>query len=101
MGRIIIFLLLISVTTTNAQNFKFGKVSKEELEEKQHPLEPEANAAVLYKSENISFVFSASEGFEQVREVYERIKIYNKEGFDWATKKVRLLKILSITGQLK
>ena len=63
MGRIIVFLLLISVTK-NAQNFKFGKVSKEELEEKQHPLEPEANAAVLYKSENISFVFSASEGFE-------------------------------------
>lgn len=89
MGRIIIFLLLISVTTTNAQNFKFGKVSKEELEEKQHPLEPEANAAVLYKSENISFVFSASEGFEQVREVYERIKIYNKEGYDYATKELK------------
>ena len=90
MGRIIIILLLISTVTTKAQNFKFGKVSKEEVEEKQHPLEPEANAAVLYKSEEINFDFSTIEGFEQTRKVHERIKIYNKEGYDYATKKLKL-----------
>ena len=75
MGRIIIILLLISTVTTKAQNFKFGKVSKEEVEEKQHPLELEANAAVLYKSEEIAFDFSTIEGFEQTRKVHERIII--------------------------
>ena len=89
MKKLIILLLLTSVTTTQAQNFNFGKVSKEELEETQHPLEPEANAAVLYKSENVFFMFSKQEGFTQVREVSKRIKIYNKEGYDYATEKLR------------
>lgn len=85
-----LILLLLFVSVSRAQDFKFGKVSKEELQEKEHPTDPSANAAVLYKNENISFTFSQSNGFTQQREVHERIKIYNKEGYDWATKKVFL-----------
>jgi hypothetical protein len=40
--------------------------------------------------EEISFFFSSNEGFMQQRKVHERIKIYKKDGFDWATKKVYL-----------
>ena len=82
-------LLLILTVATNAQNYKYGKVSEGEILEKSHPLEPNADAAVLYKSEKIYFVY-ASDGFNQMREVHERIKIYNKEGFDWATKRIVL-----------
>ncbi len=32
-----------------AQNYKFGKVSKEELLQKQHPTDPSADAAILYQ----------------------------------------------------
>ncbi|WP_299338255.1 DUF3857 domain-containing protein [uncultured Psychroserpens sp.] len=78
------------VWTTPAQNFKFGKVSKEELNQKQHPSDSTASAAVLYKNENIYFFFTGDKGFEQHREVYKRIKIYNKEGYDWATHKILL-----------
>lgn len=88
------FLILLALLTTNAlcaQNFKFGKVSKEELTEKVHPKDSSANAAVLYKNETISFSYSKSEGtFVQQRQVHERIKIYNKEGFDYATEEVYL-----------
>jgi hypothetical protein len=82
-----VFLVCLSI---NAQDFKFGKVSEGELKETVHPLDSSANAAVLYKNEKIRFEYRQGLGFNQIREVHERIKIYNKEGFDWATKKVRL-----------
>ena len=74
-----------------AQDYKYGKVSKEELAEKVHPIDASANAVVLYRNEDISFVYT-QDGFIQEREVHERIKIYNREGYNWATKKVYLYK---------
>ena len=88
--HLLIVLFFLSFGYTNAQNFKFGKVSEQELAEKLNPLDSTANATVLYKSEKINFDYRRGEGFVQIREIHERIKIYNKEGFDWATKKVRL-----------
>jgi len=84
------FILFFSFNIVQAQNYKFGKVSKEELEEKFNPNDITANATVLYKKEEIKFEFKKERGFVQVRKVHERIKIYNKKGFDWATKKVIL-----------
>ncbi|WP_299128027.1 transglutaminase domain-containing protein [uncultured Winogradskyella sp.] len=84
--------LIFLVCFCNAQNFKFGKVSKEELQKKAHVKDTSANATVLYKSEDIYFVYTQTDGFVQHRIIHERIKIYNKEGFDWATKKVYLYK---------
>src|SRR5690606_15734582 len=85
-----------------AQDFKFGKVSKEEVLEKSHPIDKEANAAVLYRSVNTRYEYSANEGFTLVTDVYERIKIYNKEGFNWASKELLYYKNLrneeKITG---
>lgn len=89
--RIYIAVILLLVTCNlQAQNFKFGKVSKTELAEKSHPKDSSAHAAVLFKKESIRFDYLKGEGFIQVRSVSERIKIYDKEGFAWATKKIRL-----------
>jgi hypothetical protein len=71
-----------------AQDYKYGKVSKEELLEKFYPLDSSANAAVLYKNRKTYFEYKQNEGFMVITEIHERIKIYNKEGFDWATKKI-------------
>jgi len=76
--------------TSVAQNYKFGKVSKEELLQKEHPSEPSAEAAILYRETHSNFEYSSDSGFYMVTDVFERIKIYNKEGFDWATKEVDL-----------
>ncbi|GGI55777.1 DUF3857 domain-containing protein [Winogradskyella haliclonae] len=84
--------LMAFVTITKAQDYKFGKVSKEELQEKVHPIDSSANAAVLFKDEKVSFLFTQNQGFMQQREVHERIKIYNKEGYEWATHKINLYK---------
>jgi transglutaminase-like putative cysteine protease len=80
--------MLIFVLNTAAQDFRYGKVSEEELLEKQHPKDPEVNAAVLYKNQKVYYDYNASNGFTLITEVHERVKIYNKEGFEWATKKL-------------
>ncbi len=84
---LLLFLLSFSI---QSQNYKFGKVSKEELEESFNPKDSIANATVLYKREQIRFDYQQGKGFSQIREVHERIKIYNKEGYKWATKRIRL-----------
>ncbi|TBV24976.1 hypothetical protein DMZ43_13965 [Meridianimaribacter sp. CL38] len=86
---VIIFLLFIG-QLTYCQNYKFGKVSEEELLETQHPEYPEATAAILYKKQKIMFDYIQGKGFIQSTEIQERIKIYNKEGFDYATKMISL-----------
>ena len=80
---ILSFLILSS--TTYAQNYKFGKVSKSEVAQKQHDKDPDANAAILYKYQRTYYDYKQNTGFFVVTEYHERIKIYNKDGFDWAT----------------
>lgn len=77
---------------SNAQDFKFGKVSKEELLEKSHPLDKDANAAILFRNVETYYDYSPNKGFTLITNVHERIKIYNKEGFDWATREINYYK---------
>ncbi|WP_370392321.1 DUF3857 and transglutaminase domain-containing protein [uncultured Winogradskyella sp.] len=86
---LIIFFLGFSLTSFS-QNYKFGKVSKAEVEEALYPLDSNANAAILYKKEYINFDFIKGEGWQQTRTVHKRIKIYNKEGYKWATHELLL-----------
>ncbi|WP_439151577.1 transglutaminase domain-containing protein [Winogradskyella sp.] len=81
-----------SLASIYGQNYDFGKVSKSELQEKYYPTDSTANAAILYRNEEVRFTFNQNDGFSQEREVHVRIKIYDKEGFDWATHKVYLYK---------
>ena len=73
-----------------AQDYKFGKVSKEEILQKEHPVDPTAEAAILYREVHTNFEFSTSSGFYMVTDVFERVKMYTKKGFDWASKVVEL-----------
>ncbi|PQJ71758.1 DUF3857 and transglutaminase domain-containing protein [Polaribacter butkevichii] len=88
MKKITIALLLLSQLSLFAQDYKFGKVSKEELEEKYYPLDSTADAAYLYRERRTYYNFIKNEGFQLVTKIHERIKIYTKEGFDMATKPV-------------
>ncbi|AUP80125.1 DUF3857 domain-containing protein [Flavivirga eckloniae] len=88
---LVLFSLCFTLTAF-AQNYKFGKVSEEELEEKFNPLDSSASATYLYKYRKTYFRYDQSEGFKLITEIQERLKIYNKDGFDYATKKVRLHK---------
>ncbi len=87
--NLLTLILLFVFSFTNAQEFKLGKVSIAELEEKQHPKDPSAAAAILFKKGEVKFRYSDTEGFEVVTVVQTRIKIYKKEGYDWANQEVR------------
>lgn len=76
--------ILFSFVKINAQNFELGKVSIAELKEKQHPKDSSAVAAILFKNGKTSFEYTRSRGFAAITEVSMRIKIYKKEGYDWA-----------------
>ncbi|WP_271393675.1 transglutaminase domain-containing protein [Aequorivita sinensis] len=75
-----------------AQDYRFGKVSKEELLQKEHPTDPSANAAVLYREVKTEFQYNQDSGWYMVTDYFERVKIYNKEGFDWANAEINLYK---------
>jgi transglutaminase-like putative cysteine protease len=77
------------VLTVNAQKFDLGKVTIAELEEKEHPKDPSAAAAVLFEKGRTAINYNESEGFVMTTEVSVRIKIYKKEGYEQANKSVR------------
>ncbi|MFD1616372.1 DUF3857 domain-containing protein [Gelatiniphilus marinus] len=89
---ITLFAVLFVCQITLAQDFKFGKVSKEELAETFNPLDSSASATYLYKKRRTFFEYHSSTGFQLITEIHERLKIYNQEGFDYATKAINLYK---------
>lgn len=81
-----------------SQNHDLGKVTIEELKEKVCPTDTSAVAAVLFNVGEVKFDFSESEGsFDIHTKVITKIKIYKKEGYDWANKAVNYY----IDGNLK
>lgn len=87
MRRIITLLglfILFSFVKINAQNFELGKVSIAELKESFHPKDSSAVAAILFKNGKTRFEYTRDRGFAAITEVSMRIKIYKKEGYDWA-----------------
>ncbi|QBN18702.1 DUF3857 domain-containing protein [Flavobacterium nackdongense] len=84
----IILFFTFFYSISNAQEFKLGKVSIAELQEKEHPKDPSAAAAILFKKGNVSFIYDQNEGFLMVTDVKTRIKIYKKEGYEWANQEV-------------
>jgi transglutaminase-like putative cysteine protease len=84
----LLLLLILFFSKANAQEFKLGKVSIAELEQKRHPKDTAAVAAILFKKGDVNFEYSQTEGFDVVTEVTMRIKIYKKEGYDWANQVV-------------
>ncbi len=92
MKQIALFLLLSLSTGLWSQTYKFGKVSKEELAEAFYPLDSSANAAILYSERKINFEYSDDEGFIIKEDHFVRMKIYNPEGYDYATKKIKTYK---------
>lgn len=89
--RIYITIFIFFVQLNFAQEIEFGKVTKQELIEETYSQDKTANAVILYKYQN-TYLLSTSGVIELLTEIHERVKIYNKEGFDYATHEVNLFK---------
>jgi len=73
-------ILLILTAILQAQDYRFGKVSKEELTKEKSAIDPESPAEVLYEKIYINLEFSQTENKLYVtKEVEGRIKIYDKD----------------------
>lgn len=90
MRKLTFLLIVIAINWSYAQDYRFGKVSMDELKETAYPEDADANAAILYLNQKTHYDYNQQKGFVQVTEVHKRIKIYNKDGFDWATEEVQL-----------
>ncbi|GAA4274127.1 transglutaminase [Aquimarina gracilis] len=89
---LLVFALVVSVNIGFCQEFKFGKVSEEELLEESYPANNEAQAAVLFENRDVYIQFTEIEGWQLITEVHKRIKLYKKDGFEYATDEVFLYK---------
>jgi hypothetical protein len=81
-----LFIVLFFLSVNNAiqsQNLNFDKVSKAELEQKYHPKDSTAAAAILYNGAKTYFKYSNKVGFYPITDYFIRIKIYKKEGLEW------------------
>jgi hypothetical protein len=92
MKKLLLLITLTFTLITTAQEIKFGKVSKEELEEKFYPLDSTTDAAYLLKKRKTYFIYDTNDGFKVVTDYHERIKIYTAEGFNYANKKINYYK---------
>jgi hypothetical protein len=81
--QLLVMLLCFYVTTNFSQDFKFGKVTVQELQEKFYEKDSSANAVYLYKNRNSYYDLRYE--IKMVTEIVQRIKIYNKDGLDYST----------------
>ncbi len=85
----LIFILAMAVfSNIQAQKFELGKVTIEELQQKEHVKDPSAPAAVLFEKGETTITYADNAGFSLVTEVEVRIKVYKKEGYEWANKAI-------------
>jgi len=83
MNNLLIIITFLVCLNISAQEFKFKDVSIEEIKEKYHPKDSTAAAATLWEEGKLRMRYD--DGFVYDLEVTKRLKIYNKEGFDYAT----------------
>lgn len=94
---LLVFILMTFFTKGMAQKkYELGKVTIEELNEKAHPRDSSAAAAILFRKGKTSFTYEES-GFFIVTEVDTKIKIYKKTALKYADFSVDLY----IGGQTK
>ncbi len=85
-----LFILAILFTSTVfGQKYELGKVTVQELQEKFCPIDTSAVASILFNIGEVHIDYSQNTGFEIITTVKTKIKIYKKEGYDWANKAVR------------
>ncbi|NAY92350.1 DUF3857 domain-containing protein [Muricauda sp. JGD-17] len=86
----IIVIAMFTMFPLQAQNFKFGKITKEELKEQFYTKDSSAPAAYLLKKRNSYYRYAKGSGLQLITEIHKRIKIYNTEGFDYASETINL-----------
>lgn len=83
MNTVLKLILFLTCINLFGQEFKFKNISKDDLLEKFHPEDSTATAATLWEKGELKIGYE--NGFVYDLEVTKRVKIYSKEGFEYAT----------------
>ena len=86
----IFILFFVGYFISDAQIEKIGKISKEEFKIKNSEKYKESDAVVLFKERKTYYTADESIGWRLVTKVHERVLLKNKDGFEHATKKIKL-----------
>lgn len=81
-------ILCMMLCGLGAMSQKLGKVTVEELAETKFPGDTSAPAAILFKKSNSYFMTSATGYWTVVTETEMKIKIYKKQGYEYANHQV-------------
>lgn len=92
MKKLIYLTVLFLSSSILAQKYELGEVTKEELLEKVNPNDSTAVATILFQKGETRFDYSSQRGFEMITEVETKIKIYKKEGLDFANFEIETYK---------
>ncbi|WP_417350695.1 DUF3857 domain-containing protein [Flavobacterium alkalisoli] len=84
MKKISLVVTLLLSGVLFAQNYKPGKVSEKELKETQYQGDPSVAASILNKEGKIYFDFNSQGKWVIVTDVLVRLKVYTKEGYNYA-----------------
>lgn len=82
------FLVIFCAKNSIAQKHELGNVTIEELNQKTHPIDSSASAAILFKTGETRYVYDRDGSWSILTEVKFKIKIYKKEGLEFANKSV-------------
>lgn len=82
-NTLIILICFISVNFFG-QKRELGKVTVDELKQKNHGTDSSAVAAIMFKVGDVIFDYTQQDGFFINTTIRTKIKIYKKEGYDWA-----------------
>lgn len=82
------FFFILQFNQCYSQNFKLGNVTLDELLEKKNPSDSSAVAVVLFSIGESSFGYAGNNGLEVITTITTKIKIYKKEGYDYANQSI-------------
>ena len=85
---LILGFVFFQTLTFQAQDFELGKVTIEELKEKLHKTDTSAPAAIIFKKARTFFKYNNDKGFVSYTDFTIKLKIYKKEGLEWANFKI-------------
>ncbi len=83
----ILFLIFIN---SPAQIKKFGKIKKTDFTLKNPEKYKNDNAVILFKERKTRYEYNQTTGWTIVTKIHERLLLKNKDGFEYATKHIRL-----------
>jgi hypothetical protein len=83
-----ILLTLLFPVLVFAQDYELGEVTIAELSQKQHATDTSAVASVIFSKGKSYFDFVENSHFMLMTDIEVKIKIYKKEGLEWANKEI-------------